>query len=107
MRIQLTAVTALLLAMNANGATVASPDGKIVVDVNVTAAGEPVYSVGFNGAQLITESRLGLTGKEAAITGGFIMSCGDVTAHDSSWTPVWGEYAEVRDNHGQLSDVDR
>lgn len=51
----------------AGAANVASPDGRVTVDVNLTADGSPVYSVDFAGQRVIDDSRLGfsLVGEDA------------------------------------------
>lgn len=65
-------------------------------------SGCPVYSVDYKSNTVITDSRFGLSLKDApAMNSGFsIVSISD-DLHDSVWIPVYGERSEIRDNYRQ------
>ena len=86
----------------AKSLSVSSPDKKITVTID-DGAGAPVYSVSFNGAQVVSPSVLGLEFREIAALGeGFAIASHEITASDSHWQQPWGERQQVRDNHRQL-----
>lgn len=96
-------VISLLLALNCWGAgRVASPNGRIIVDVDVDAQGAPIYSMRFDGRTIVDNSRLGLTAKETRMTDGFTMTSTPVVEFDETWTPVWGEYSSVRNHYNEM-----
>ncbi|WP_265561665.1 glycoside hydrolase family 97 protein [Sphingomicrobium arenosum] len=83
---------------------VTSPDGRLVLTVDVNGEGRPFYRVELDGAAVIADSRLGFLmadqdklerrlGIVAAATG----------SHDETWEQPWGEKRFVRDAHNQLS----
>jgi hypothetical protein len=55
-------------ARNNNPILITSPDGAIVVSVEVNKRGEPLYSVKYNDSTVVRSSRLGLQLKEADLT---------------------------------------
>lgn len=63
---------------------IASPDHRLQVVFQLTAAGEPRYSIQFNGKTILRESRLGLTREDANFTRGLsLISASPVeTVHD-------------------------
>lgn len=73
----LTAVlsAAVLSAASAGAApaTVASPDGKTVVNVDVSADGTPLYSVAYDGKEMILPSPLGFVANTGDYTKGMTM----------------------------------
>ncbi len=91
-----------LATLSCFGATVSSPDGRIRVEVDVDAQGQPFYSLDFKGKTLVEKSRLGLSSDETRFTDGFVIASVDSTQVDRSWQPVWGEYADVRDHFKEL-----
>ena len=83
--------------------TVNSPDGKLQLSVDVNADGQPCYELAFEGNAVIKNSLLGLSGREADFTTGFTIDNVTTSSHDSTWEPVWGEYATVRDHYNELA----
>ena len=95
---------AALAAPAANAAlTAKSPDGNLILSVDVDAQGVPFYSLDYKKRPVIKDSRLGLSGKEAAFEKGFSITGSETASFDETWQPVWGEYAEIRDNHNELA----
>lgn len=95
----LTAAAIAVTAVNSPTAladTVTSPDGAISVNVDVNSQGEPFYSVTYKGKPVVTDSRLGLVGNEASLGMHVTMTASPVKELDETWTPVWGEYSQVR-----------
>ncbi len=98
-------LSAILIA-TASGAMAAeqsSPSGALRLTVDVDGNGQPVYSLSYKGKPLVAQSRLGLTADEMDFTGGFRITGCETGSVDQTWTPVWGEYAEVRDKYNELS----
>lgn len=87
----------------AHNAQLSSPDGNIVAAFDVDEAGHPVYSVTYKGLPIVKNCRLGLTAKEVAADSKYTMECSDIASVDETWHPVWGEYAEVRNNYNEMS----
>lgn len=81
--------------------SVSSPDGRIVFDLYADAARHPVYTVSFNGREVIKPSMLGLTAKEAKYGDNAAVTAGPVTTCDSIWKPVWGEYAAICEHYNE------
>lgn len=87
----------ILLAKTVN---ISSPDGKITVTVNDDQA--PSYQVNFNGEEVLTTSRLGMTFKKvSAFDEGFTISKTKTSSNDSSWQQPWGERKTVIDQHNE------
>ena len=80
-----------------------SPDGDLILAVDVDEAGTPFYNLVFKGMPVITDSKLGLAGKEASLEKGFTIRGSETSTYDETWQPVWGEFAEIRDNHNELA----
>ena len=80
-----------------------SPDGNILLTVDLDENGTPIYSVTYKGKPVISESKLGLVGKNVDFFKGFEIVGVDTTSFDETWEPVWGEYSTIRDNHKELA----
>ena len=79
-----------------------SPDGRTTLHFTLTEAGEPAYSLTFNGEELVPLSRLGLTTTDADFTKGLSWVGLKRESYNESWTPVWGQFAEVQNNYNSL-----
>ncbi len=93
---------AALCCTTAYAADVASPDGRIILQTELDADGRPTYSVSFDGRDVIAPSHLGLLSDEADFITFSNATPGSVSSHDSTWQPVWGEFASVRDHYNEL-----
>lgn len=93
----------LALSLGAGAVQIASPNGNLVLNVDVDASGTPVYSLDYKGKALVKESKLGFVADEVRFADGFAVTGVDSATVDRSWTPVWGEYASVRDHFKELS----
>jgi len=85
---------------------VKSPDGRLVATFDIKnfgdAAGCPCYRVEYMGRPVIAESRLGLELDGAALSEGMALVEQTTSQSDSTWKPVCGERAEIRDRYNQV-----
>ncbi len=83
--------------------SVASPDGRTVVTVQVTE-GRLTYALARDGRPLLLPSALGFEFKGApALRDGLRITDATRQSHDEWWTQPWGEVARVRDHHNELA----
>jgi len=86
---------------------VKSPDGSfaVVLDVKTVggAAGVPVYRVDWRGRPVIVESRLGLDIQGAPLVAGLAVAGREARSADTTWTPVCGERATIRDRYNEIA----
>ena len=103
--IRLLAFVALLVAAVAvQAATVSSPDGRIVVTLDVTGEGVPYYSVTRDGKPVIDQSDLGFNFTDSPPMRRDFKIIGETTATaDTRWEQPWGEKRFIRDNHHELA----
>ncbi|MBO5297643.1 MAG: glycoside hydrolase family 97 protein [Candidatus Homeothermus sp.] len=73
-RISLLTISLLTAASALGVASVAGPDGKLLVSVDVTGDGEPVYGVSYDGKPFITSSPLGLLTNIGDFSRGLLLS---------------------------------
>lgn len=97
-------ITLLMLTnlMPALAVSITSPDGNLVLYVDVNDKGVPMYALYYKEKPAITDSRLGLQSDQTSFTDGFRIVGTDTVTIDRTWEPVWGEYAEVRDHFKEL-----
>ncbi len=89
----------LLLAAVAGGAeSVTSPDGKIVVAVELQA-GRPLWSVACGDNKIIRDGLLGVD----SFCGTYKLLGKETAAGDVTWKPVWGFVSTVRDHFNELT----
>ncbi len=100
--------------------TVTSPDGDIRLTFDVKE-GHPTYFVDFKGRQVIASSRLGFdlvsesgrntfehqgskTGADAlSLRDGFVLLKTERDSLSETWTPVWGEEAEILNKYNSMT----
>jgi alpha-glucosidase len=90
------------LVQPAGAAVVKSPDGRVVVTVEVETIagveGRLVYSLSYDGRAVLGNSGLGFVLKDGTNWDrGFRVAKTELSQHDSMWTPVCGERSSVRD----------
>ena len=91
-------------ALGASGAEyLTSPDGRLRAEVWTNDSGTPMYSLTFDGDTVVRPSRLGLLGDRYDFDRWFDIASTERSSADTVWRPVWGEFAEVRDNHNELA----
>lgn len=79
-----------------------SPDGHLQLDVKIEN-GTPVYQLTYKGKKVIEFSRLGLETEEASLSSGFTLTDATQKTFDETWTPVWGEYSQIRNHYNELA----
>ena len=89
--------------LSAGAADIYSPGGELKLNVDVDAAGQPVYSLIYKGKELVSPSRLGIQADETKFSDGFRIEQVDTVTVDRSWEPVWGEYSTVRDHFREMA----
>lgn len=83
--------------------SVASPDGRTVVTVQVIE-GRLTYALARDGRPLFLPSTLGFEFKGApTLRDGLRITDSTRQSHDAWWTQPWGEVARVRDHHNELA----
>ena len=81
--------------------TLSSPSG--LVRLKVATENSLTYTVSFKGKKVIEPSSLGFKlGKPEALLTQFAIVKTDSSAHDETWTPVWGEVSKIRNNYKEL-----
>ncbi len=95
----LIAFTLPLLAQNLK-----SPDGNLSLVFEVKD-GKAFYQLDYKGKAVIKPSSLGLDlfNDKFGLTNGFSLSKSESTSFDETWTPVWGEYKQIRNHYNELA----
>lgn len=77
----------------------ASPDKSVKVRFEL-ASGVPTYSVAFNGAPIINDSKLGFLLKDSvSLNSGFEITSVSYDSLDETWEQPWGEVKSIRNNY--------
>ena len=81
-----------------------SPDGHFTLSVEVKDS-KPFYSLNYKGKAVIKPSTLGLDlfDDKVGLTNGFSLSKSETATFDETWTPVWGEYNQIRNQYNELA----
>lgn len=83
---------------------VSSPDGRTVVDFDLTGNGIPTYSVTFAGEQIVKPSHMGfILADSTRLDRNFSIVNVARGSEDEVWTPVWGENATIRNHYNSLT----
>lgn len=82
----------------------ASPDGRVQVDVQLQDAEQPsqlVYQVKVDGNVVIAPSPIALVRADGVVLGENLkhVSTSEPTSHDQMWKPVYGERNQIRDHY--------
>lgn len=92
------------LSAPALAATVASPNGSIVVELDADGEGIPFYTVTRDGKPLIAKSNLGFNFTDAdPMRRNFAVVAETRNAVDTRWEQPWGESRSVADKHNELA----
>ncbi len=85
-------------------ATVASPDGTILVEMDADGEGIPFYTVTRNGTPIIVKSNLGFNFTDAdPMRRNFDVVAEARNSVDATWEQPWGESRMVADRHNELA----
>ncbi|UAB83888.1 glycoside hydrolase family 97 protein [Zunongwangia sp. SCSIO 43204] len=82
-----------------------SPNGDLEMKFSLQENGTPAYQLFYKGEEVIKTSTLGLELKddETSLMSGFEISDSKTSNFDETWTPVWGETAEIRNHYNELA----
>ena len=104
-----------------------SPDGQFEMNFTLDTKGAPVYDLFYKNQQVIKPSKLGLELKKedankqtdfewkeekpnqaeldvkADLYNGFVLKDAKTSTFDETWTPVWGEEKEIRNQYNELA----
>ncbi|MCQ2147005.1 MAG: glycoside hydrolase family 97 protein [Bacteroidales bacterium] len=112
--------------MPSDAKVMTSPDGNLSMSFGLTPEGTPVYSLKFADKDVILPSRMGyeLRGVLKArkmiynldntiekvdeldpvkLNEGFSLENLETSSFDETWSPVWGEEAEIRNNYNEMA----
>ena len=96
-------ITAIVLAIPTMAIQLTSPNGNIVLNVELNTEGTPVYQLSYKGKTVVMPSRLGLELKnEEGLTDGFVLKNSSTSTFDETWQPVWGETRDIRNHYNEL-----
>ena len=103
--LSIAAITALNISVSFAGApqsVVTSPNGavKIVVTQNESS---PTYSVSFNGAAVINESKTGLKFKDVDPCAGWFFVGTSESSQNETWTNPFGKKSQYVDHYNQIT----
>ena len=82
---------------------ISSPNGDILVNVDVNSDGVPYYNMSYKGKLVIEDSQLGLAAQEAKFIDKFKILSTETSTFNETWEPVWGEYSEIVNHYNQLT----
>lgn len=78
-----------------------SPDGNVILCFGLDN-GYPCYELSYKEQKVVNVSHLGFTCADGRdFTRGFTMTGVDTSHFDQTWSPVWGEESQIRDNHNE------
>ena len=97
------ALIGIIMAMTANAIEQKSPNGNIVLNVELNAKGTPEYHVTYKGRPVITPSTLGIElAEENSLMDQFRINKTSTYSFDETWQPVWGETRDIRNHYNEL-----
>ncbi|NMH27288.1 glycoside hydrolase family 97 protein [Flavobacterium silvaticum] len=80
-----------------------SPSKNLRLEFKLLENGAPVYSLFYKGKPVVLESKLGLQLQEnQSLQSDFKITQSGSRSSDSSWKPVMGEVAQIRDNYNEF-----
>ena len=83
--------------------TCLSPDGKTSIYFSLSSDGHPQYEMKLGETTVIRTSRLGLELKnDTDLMSYFDIEDVQFEGFDSTWTPVWGEESQIRNQYNEM-----
>lgn len=101
-RLVVAIVAMVLLVACGGGEALESPNGRVALQFEITDEGVPTYTLSFDGETLVEPSRLGIVTQEQEYVDGLSVVGIEHLSNDTTWQPVWGEFAEIRDNYNGM-----
>ena len=97
------AAMALMMAMTVHAIEQKSPNGNIVLNVELNAKGTPEYQVTYKGRPVIKPSTLGIElAEENSLMDQFRINKTSTSSFDETWQPIWGETHDILNRYNEL-----
>ena len=98
-------IAVLLVSMSSTGQEINSPNSDLTMSFELLTDGTPTYRLHYKNKEVIAQSKLGLelVNEEMSLRNGFKVSKVETNSFDETWTPVWGEQAEIRNHYNELA----
>ena len=97
------AAMAMLMALAADAVEQKSPNGNVVVNVELNEQGTPTYQVTYKGKMIVKPSTLGIElAEENSLMDQFRINKTSTSSFDETWQPVWGETRDIRNHYNEL-----
>ena len=82
---------------------ISSPDKNLKLKFSLTGNGIPTYELNYKNKPVIKTSKLGIETKDVpSFLDGFTVTKVENATFDETWTPVWGEQKNIRNNYNEL-----
>ena len=97
------ALMAIMMVTTTRAIEQKSPNGNIVLNIEINAQGIPVYQVTYKGRDIIKPSTLGIELNEVnSLMDQFRINKTTTSSFDETWQPVWGETHDIRNHYNEL-----
>ncbi len=97
------AAMAMTMALTVSAIEQKSPNGNIVLNVELNEQGTPVYQVSYKGQEIVKPSKLGIElNEENSLMDQFRINKTSTSTFDETWQPVWGESRDIRNHYNEL-----
>ena len=97
------AAMAMMMALTVSAIEQKSPNGNIVLNVELNEQGTPVYQVSYKGQEIVKPSKLGIElNEENSLMDQFRINKTSTSTFDETWQPVWGESRDIRNHYNEL-----
>ena len=97
------AAIAMMMALTVSAIEQKSPNGNIVLNVELNEQGTPVYHVSYKGQEIVKPSKLGIElNEENSLMDQFRINKTSTSTFDETWQPVWGESRDIRNHYNEL-----
>ncbi len=96
----------LLISINSSFAQeLKSPNGQFSMTFSILKDGTPTYELSYKNKSIIKSSKLGfeLKNDKNSLLNGFVITNSKTATFDETWTPVWGEVAQIRNHYNELA----
>ncbi|MBP3534295.1 MAG: glycoside hydrolase family 97 N-terminal domain-containing protein, partial [Alistipes sp.] len=115
----LSVAAAAALFVSVSAQSLRSPDGNLELRFAIAEGGVPTYSLSYKDREVVRPSALGFEFVEDAyatfgdfnskretrvfpMNRGFVSLGSEQSSFDETWTPVWGENAEIRNHYNEM-----
>ncbi|AFU70128.1 alpha-glucosidase SusB [Psychroflexus torquis ATCC 700755] len=98
-------IAVLLVSLSSTGQELNSPNSDLTMSFELLTDGTPTYTLHYKNKEVIAQSKLGLelVNESMSLRNGFKVSNIETNSFDETWTPVWGEQAEIRNHYNELA----